>query len=98
MGPERRRHQRIFPALRTQEKPFPGQSDQVTADLNATADYAKKIPASNGKLAVQVSAGRRTVIRLATNRKGLERAFVFNGPGPANVSAITAPVYGFYCR
>ena len=26
--------------------------DQVTADLNATADYAKKIPASNGKIAV----------------------------------------------
>src|SRR5260221_10273542 len=25
--------------------------DQVTADLNATADYAKKIPASNGNLA-----------------------------------------------
>src|ERR1700704_540074 len=26
--------------------------DQVTADLNATADFAKKIPASNGKIAV----------------------------------------------
>ena len=26
--------------------------DQVTADLNAVADYAKKIPAGNGKIAV----------------------------------------------
>ena len=26
--------------------------DQVTADLNAAADYGKKLPASNGKLFV----------------------------------------------
>jgi carboxymethylenebutenolidase len=26
--------------------------DQITADLNATADYAKKIPAANGKITV----------------------------------------------
>ena len=71
--------------------------DQVTADLNATADYAKKIPAGNGKLAVTGFCwGGGQSFRFATNRKDLSAAFVFYGPGPADVSAITAPVYGFY--
>jgi carboxymethylenebutenolidase len=71
--------------------------DQVTADLNATADYAKKIPASNGKLAVSGFCwGGGQSFRFATNRKDLSAAFVFYGPGPDNVPAITAPVYGFY--
>jgi carboxymethylenebutenolidase len=71
--------------------------DQVTADLNATADYAKKIPASNGKLAVVGFCwGGGQSFRFATNRKDLSAAFVFYGPGPADVSSITAPVYGFY--
>jgi carboxymethylenebutenolidase len=71
--------------------------DQVTSDLNATADYAKKIPASNGKLAVAGFCwGGGQSFRFATNRKDLNAAFVFYGPGPANVSTITAPVYGFY--
>jgi carboxymethylenebutenolidase len=71
--------------------------DQITADLNATADYAKKIPAGNGKLAVSGFCwGGGQSFRFATNRKDLSAAFVFYGPGPADVSAITAPVYGFY--
>jgi carboxymethylenebutenolidase len=71
--------------------------DQVTADLNATADYAKKIPAANGKIAVSGFCwGGGQSFRFATNRKDLSAAFVFYGPGPADVSAITAPVYGFY--
>jgi carboxymethylenebutenolidase len=71
--------------------------DQVTADLNATADYAKKIPASNGKLAVVGFCwGGGQSFRFATNRKDLSAAFVFYGPGPSDVSAITATVYGFY--
>jgi carboxymethylenebutenolidase len=71
--------------------------DQVTADLNATADYAKKIPASNGKIVVSGFCwGGGQSFRFATNRKDLSAAFVFYGPGPENVSAITAPVYGFY--
>ncbi len=71
--------------------------DQVTADLNATADYAKKIPAGNGKLAVSGFCwGGGQSFRFATNRKDLSAAFVLYGPGPENVSAITAPVYGFY--
>jgi carboxymethylenebutenolidase len=71
--------------------------DQVTADLNATADYAKKLPASNGKLAVVGFCwGGGQSFRFATNRKDLSAAFVFYGPPPKDVSSITAPVYGFY--
>ncbi len=70
---------------------------QVTADLNAVADYAKKIPASNGKLAVVGFCwGGGQSFRFATNRKDLTAAFVFYGEGPKDVSGITAPVYGFY--
>jgi carboxymethylenebutenolidase len=72
-------------------------ADQVTADLNAVADYAKKIPASNGKLAVSGFCwGGGQSFRFATNRKDLTAAFVFYGQGPENIPAITAPVYGFY--
>jgi carboxymethylenebutenolidase len=71
--------------------------DQVTADLNATADYAKKIPAGNGKIAVGGFCwGGTQTFRFATNRKDLSAAFVFYGSGPKDVSAINAPVYGFY--
>ena len=72
-------------------------ADQVTADLNAVADYAKKIPAANSKLAVAGFCwGGSQSFRFATNRKDLSAAFVFYGTGPKDVSAITAPVYGFY--
>jgi carboxymethylenebutenolidase len=71
----------------------------VTADLNATADYAKKLPASNGKLAVVGFCwGGGNSFRFATNRKDLSAAFVFYGPGPDPdaIKSIQAPVYGFY--
>jgi len=72
-------------------------NNQVTADLNAVADYAKKLPASNGKLAVAGFCwGGGQSFRFATNRKDLAAAFVFYGPPPDNLAAITAPVYGFY--
>ena len=71
--------------------------DQVTADLNVVADYAKKIPAGNGKIAVVGFCwGGGQSFRFATNRKDLSAAFVFYGPPPKDVSTITAPVYGFY--
>jgi carboxymethylenebutenolidase len=73
--------------------------ETVTADLDATADYAKKLPASNGKLAVVGFCwGGGKSFAFATHRKDLSAAFVFYGPGPdANAIAnITAPVYGFY--
>lgn len=71
--------------------------DTVTADLNATADYVKKLPAVNGKLAVTGFCwGGSQSFRFATNRRDLSAAFVFYGQAPKDVSAITAPVYGFY--
>ncbi|WP_263358707.1 dienelactone hydrolase family protein [Acidicapsa ligni] len=73
--------------------------DTVTADLNATADYAKKLPASNGKLAVVGFCwGGGNSFAFATHRKDLSAAFVFYGPGPdaSAIPSITAPVYGFY--
>lgn len=71
--------------------------DVVTADLNAVADYAKNLPASNGKIAVSGFCwGGGQSFRFATNRKDLSAAFVFYGPGPKDVASITAPVYGFY--
>jgi len=73
--------------------------DQVTADLNAAADYAMKIPASNGKLFVGGFCwGGGQTFRFATNRADLAAAFVFYGPPPDKdaMARIKAPVYGFY--
>ena len=73
--------------------------DQITADLNAVADYANKIPASNGKLFVAGFCwGGGQSFRFATHRTDLAAAFVFYGPPPAKeaMANITAPVYGFY--
>ncbi|HUA57639.1 MAG TPA: dienelactone hydrolase family protein [Verrucomicrobiae bacterium] len=80
--------------------------EQITADLNAAADYAIKLPASNGELFVAgfCWGGDRT-FRFATDRADLKAAFVFYGqapgfpPGPPDKDAlarIKAPVYGFY--
>jgi carboxymethylenebutenolidase len=71
----------------------------ITADLNATADFALKFPSANGKLAViGFCWGGGQSFRFATNRKGLSAAFVFYGPPPPDerLTAITAPVHGFY--
>jgi carboxymethylenebutenolidase len=73
--------------------------EQVTADLNAAADYARKIPASNGKLYVSGFCwGGGQTFRFATNRADLAGAFVFYGPPPERdaMVRIKAPVYGFY--
>ncbi len=73
--------------------------DQVTADLNAAADYALKLPASNGKIFVAGFCwGGAQTFRFATNRADLAAAFVFYGSPPekADMGRIKAPVYGFY--
>jgi carboxymethylenebutenolidase len=71
--------------------------DGVNADLDAAADYGKKIPAGNGKIAVVGFCwGGGKSFAFAVHRKDLSAAFVFYGPGPADVTTITAPVYGFY--
>src|SRR5579864_2801143 len=75
--------------------------DQITADLNAVADYGKHLPAANGKLFVTGYCwGGSQSFRFATNRPDLAAAFVFYG-GPPNkddMSRIKAPVYGFYAE
>jgi carboxymethylenebutenolidase len=69
----------------------------VLADLDAAADYGKHIPAANGKIAVVGFCwGGGKSFAFAAHRKDLSAAFVFYGPGPADVSTIVAPVYGFY--
>jgi carboxymethylenebutenolidase len=73
--------------------------DQITADLNAVADYALKIPSANGKLYVAGFCwGGGQSFRFATNRSDLSAAFVFYGPPPPAdaMARINAPVYGFY--
>jgi len=74
-------------------------ADQVTADLNAAADYGLKLPASNGKLFVAGFCwGGSQTFRFATNRPDLAAAFVFYGGPPEKdaMARIKAPVYGFY--
>lgn len=69
----------------------------VMADLDAAADYGKKLPASNGKLAiVGFCWGGGKSFAFAAHRKDLSAAFVFYGTAPADVTPIVAPVYGFY--
>jgi len=80
--------------------------DQITADLNAVADYISKVPASNGKIVVTGYCwGGGQSFRYATNNPNVKAAFVFYGPAPASadgtpdkaaLAKIAAPVYGFY--
>jgi carboxymethylenebutenolidase len=73
--------------------------NQITADLNAVADYGLRLPASNGKLFVTGYCwGGGQSFRFATNRRDLKAAFVFYGQPPDKdaMKRITAPVYGFY--
>jgi carboxymethylenebutenolidase len=60
-------------------------------------NYGKKLPAANGELAVVGFCwGGGKSFAFAAHRHDLSAAFVFYGPGPADVSTINAPVYGFY--
>jgi carboxymethylenebutenolidase len=73
--------------------------DQVTADLDAAADYGKKLPSANGKLYVAGFCwGGGKTFAYATHRHDIAAAFVFYGPPPpeADMKSITAPIYGFY--
>jgi carboxymethylenebutenolidase len=87
-----------FPSMDATTKAVSGLDPAVvTADLDAAADYARKIPAANGKIAVAGFCwGGGKSFAFATHRKDLSAAFVFYGPGPSDVTTITAPVYGFY--
>ena len=85
--------------------------DQITADLNAVADYVSRLPAANGKVAVGGFCwGGSQTFRFATNRPSLKAAFVFYGSAPTTgqppsqaidkegLKRIGAPVYGFYAE
>ncbi len=72
---------------------------QVLTDLDAAADYGKHLPAASGKLFVAGFCwGGGKSFLFATHRHDLAAAMVFYGPPPATnlMSAINAPVYGFY--
>ena len=75
-------------------------SEEVMSALQAVADWAKTIPASDGTL---VSAGfcwgGARSFEFATENDDLAAALVFYGTGPedpASYETISAPVFGFY--
>lgn len=74
--------------------------EDVVADLNAVADYAKSLPAANGKLVViGFCWGGSQTWRFAAARGDLILACPFYGTGPndsESYARITAPVHGFY--
>jgi len=76
--------------------------EQVTADLNAICDFAKKEPGGNGKVAVGGFCwGGMQTFRFATNRADLSAAYVFYGRGVESaeeIGRIACPVYGFYAE
>src|ERR1700689_2762683 len=72
--------------------------DQITADLNAVADYGIHLPAASGKIFVTGYCwGGSQSFRFATNRTDLAAASVFYG-GPPNthdMGGLQAPVNDF---
>jgi len=75
---------------------------QIRAGLDASVDYAKKIPASNGKVALGgfCWGGAQTFI-YAGQRSDIAAFFPFYGNAvaePAVVAALKAPVYGFFAE
>ncbi len=75
--------------------------EQVTSDLEAVADYAKNLPASNGKLAVAGFCwGGTQTFRFTSVSEQMIASFPFYGSAPDNqaLSGVKAPVYGFYAE
>jgi carboxymethylenebutenolidase len=74
--------------------------DQVKAVLDATSDYALKIPACNGTLAVcGFCRGGGWAFMYANMNSKLKAAYSFYGAppeSPEQVANIRCPVYGFY--
>jgi carboxymethylenebutenolidase len=73
---------------------------QVTADLDAVFEHAKKLPAGNKVVAVSGFCwGGGQTFAYATHNPNIAAAFVFYGPAPrdeAGYKEIAATVYGFY--
>lgn len=75
--------------------------DSMIEDLNAWADYGKKLSQSNGKLAVIGFAwGGGRAFWFATQRKDLSAAFIFydSAPPASALAGLTAPVYALYAE
>ena len=74
--------------------------EQITADLNAVADYVAKLPACNGKVVVSGFCwGGGQSFRFATDNQNIKAALVFYGTPPGKeeeFARIHCPVYGFY--
>ncbi len=74
--------------------------EQVRADLDAASDYALKIPAANGTLAVcGFCWGGGWAFAYANENSKLKAAYSFYGTAPdesAKVAKIPCAVYGFY--
>jgi carboxymethylenebutenolidase len=74
--------------------------EQIKAHLDATSDYALKIPAGNGMLAVcGFCRGGEWTFTYANENPKLKAAYSFYGTAPDSadkVKNITCPVYGFY--
>jgi carboxymethylenebutenolidase len=75
-------------------------ADQVLADLNAVADYGKKLDACNGNLAVGGFCwGGGKAFAFSTVNKDIKAAFVFYGAPMLPVeemAKVNCPIYGFY--
>jgi carboxymethylenebutenolidase len=74
--------------------------EQVQGDLNVTSEYARKIPAGNGTLAVcGFCWGGGWAFSYANMNPNLKATYSFYGPPPDKgneVANINCPVYGFY--
>ncbi len=72
---------------------------QVTADLNAVADYGIKLPASNGTLFVAgIGWGGAQSFRFAADRPDVAAALVFCGASPDkdSIARVKGTIFGFY--
>ena len=76
--------------------------EQIQADLDAASDYALKIPACNGTLAVcGFCWGGGVTFAYANENPKLKAAYSFYRPAPdeaSKVANISCPVYGFYAE
>jgi carboxymethylenebutenolidase len=76
--------------------------EQIKSDLDAASDYALKIPACNGTLAVcGFCWGGGVTFAYANENPKLKAAYSFYGPAPddpSKVANIPCPVYGFYAE
>ncbi len=74
--------------------------EQIQSDLDATSDYALKIPAGNGTLAIcGFCWGGGVTFSYANLNPKLKAAYSFYGQtpdDPSQVVGIACPVYGFY--